>query len=197
MRAERQLVDRVGQVECGLMISIPIVNRDASGARARRFSRLRGCARPTCAASSSSPRASSAPTTPRPRWRDPVRARRRRRGHRFDAGRPERLELPRGARHPDRRDARRGARAAEPPRRAADRHRADRRPAARRRGATVILAAIAAGPRRPVRPAHVPRRRPGVRRGRRGARRPRSSTTGGRRSGWRRPSGGATRPASG
>ena len=56
----------------------------------------------------------------------------------------------------------RGARAAEAARRAADRHRADRRPAARAWRA-IILAAIDAGPRRPLRAAHVPRRRPGVR----------------------------------
>ena len=61
----------------------------------------------------------------------------------------------------------------------------------------IILDAIAAGPRRPVRPAHVPRRRPGVRgRGRR-ARDARSSTTAARPTGWRPPSGAATARASG
>ena len=87
----------------------------------------------------------------------------------------------------------RGARAPEPARCAADRHRPDRRPAAGR---------LAGGhprgdrgrSRRPVRAAHVPRRRPGVRGGSRGTRHHASSTTAGRRSGWRRPSDAATGP---
>ena len=78
--------------------------------------------------------------------RHPLRARRRRGGPRLDAGRPERRRLP--ARAPTSRSSRRLAEAlalAEPARRAADRDRADRRPAARRRGGRSSSTAIAAG----------------------------------------------------
>ena len=61
----------------------------------------------------------------------------------------------------------------------------------------VILAAIRSGLDILSGPAHVPRRRPGVRRGGADLGRAARSTTGGRRSGWRRRSGGATRRASG
>ena len=63
-------------------------------------------------------------------WRHPLRTRRGRGGHRFDPGRPERRRLHPGLRHPDRREPGRGAGVGEPARRAADRDRADRRPAA-------------------------------------------------------------------
>ena len=71
-----------------------------------------------------------------------------------------------GHRHPDRRRPwTRRSRSAKPPGRAADRHRADRRPAAGGRGGRSSWRRDRGRPRRPVRPAHVPRRRPGVRRG--------------------------------
>ena len=60
----------------------------------------------------------------------------------------------------------------------------------------VILAAIRSGLDILSGPAHLPRRRPGVRRGRPVGRACGSSTTGARPSGWRRPSGGATSRAS-
>ena len=119
-----------------------------------------------------------------------------RRRHRLDAGRPERRRVPAGPRHPDRRDARRGAGPASRARLAADRDRPDGRQAAGSL-ADDHPRGDRGRPRRPLGPAHVHRRRPRVR-GRRGrGRHARSSTTGARPSGWRRPSAGGTARASG
>ena len=81
-----------------------------------------------------------------------------------------------------------------PPDGAAHRHRPDRRQAAADVAGDRSSRRIAAGLDIHSGLHTVPRRRPGVRRGRRGGRRRGSSTTGGRPSGWRRPSAGATCP---
>ena len=160
----------------------------------REFRRLSRCDRPTSAASSSWPRASSGRTAPRPptassataaTTSSPSSIRRR----------PARTSLrtcPATTSRSWRRSARR-SRCPNPP------------------DALLIGIAPTGGrlpddvaddhprrdrgrPRRPVRPAHVHRRRPGVRGGRGGARDRASSTTAARPSGWRRPSGVATVP---
>ena len=96
--------------------------------------------------------------------RHPLRARRRRGGPRLDhaPGRTWRAACRATTSRSSRRSSR-GPGAADPAGRPADRHRADRRPAARRLARPIIRRRDRGRPGRPVRPPHVPRRRPGVR----------------------------------